>query len=161
MYTSAKVSNLVYQKFKDKKDLGGNDYIHHLMRVQARMIAAVHTAYIPEYAIHAALLHDIYEDTDVMPHEVIEAAGEECASIVGTLTKIPGEKYEDYISQIVDSKNPYAIMIKLFDLIDNMDVLRLPGFTEKDAKRIAKYHKAYRLLSKEIEKYQEQLKLKE
>jgi GTP pyrophosphokinase len=40
-----------------------------------------------------ALLHDVLEDTDVTYEELVAAFGEEVASRVKILTKIPGETY--------------------------------------------------------------------
>jgi hypothetical protein len=40
-------------------------------------------------------------------------------------------------------QNPDAIRVKLADLRHNSDIRRLKGVTEKDIKRIAKYHSMY------------------
>jgi len=42
--------------------------------------------------------------------------------------------------------NPDAIRVKLADLRHNSDIRRLKGVTEKDIKRIEKYHKMYLIL---------------
>ncbi|MBY0425984.1 MAG: hypothetical protein K2Q22_10140, partial [Cytophagales bacterium] len=55
------------------------------------------------------------------------------------------ENYEDFISRIVG--NPLAVKVKLNDLMDNMDIRRMPEVTEKDLPRINKYLKAYKKLS--------------
>jgi hypothetical protein len=39
--------------------------------------------------------------------------------------------------------NPIARRVKIADLEDNMNVRRISNFTDKDAERIAKYHRAW------------------
>ena len=60
------------------------------------------------------------------------------------ITKREGESYDQFIERVKD--NPIALKVKLADLRDNMDILRLPVLTEKDLQRIAKYHEAYKYL---------------
>ena len=61
------------------------------------------------------------------------------------MTKREGESYDLFIERVKD--NPIALKVKMADLRDNMDILRLPVLTEKDLQRIAKYHKAYKYLA--------------
>lgn len=46
-------------------------------------------------------------------------------------------------------KNPLAVVVKINDLTDNMDIRRLPYLSDKDVKRLKKYLKAYKKLTGE------------
>ncbi|MDO5615507.1 MAG: phosphohydrolase, partial [Cruoricaptor ignavus] len=69
---------------------------------------------------------------------------------VKCLSKIyPDENYDDFIKRT--EKSPLAVAVKLNDLRDNMDLRRFNRpISDKDAKRLNKYLKAYRYL---VEKY--------
>lgn len=58
-----------------------------------------------------------------------------------SLTKIPGESYEEYKNKV--KSNPDAVKVKMADLRHNLDIRRLKGITEKDIERIRKYHEFY------------------
>jgi hypothetical protein len=60
---------------------------------------------------------------------------------IRSMTKVPGETNDEYLAKI--KANPDAIRVKLADLRHNSDIRRLKGVTEKDVKRIEKYHKMY------------------
>jgi hypothetical protein len=60
------------------------------------------------------------------------------------LTKVPGESPEEYLAKVMSNHD--AILVKLADLRHNSDIRRLKGVTEKDIKRIEKYHKMYLVL---------------
>ncbi|MGN0056174.1 MAG: HD domain-containing protein [Atopobiaceae bacterium] len=122
-------------------DRGGRPYIEHPRHVSAEcqtMIAKI-----------AALLHDTVEDTDVtlddltatgFPPEVVEA--------VDLLTHRDGVPYLDYVKRA--GSNPIAREVKIADLHHNLDVKRLGNKpTEKDLRRIQKYHKALKILGAE------------
>ncbi|MCX6156592.1 MAG: hypothetical protein NTY74_01285 [Ignavibacteriae bacterium] len=61
------------------------------------------------------------------------------------LTKIKGVDYDKYVTGL--KKNALAVRVKLNDLEDNMNLLRLEKVTEKDLLRLNKYLKTYRELS--------------
>jgi hypothetical protein len=60
---------------------------------------------------------------------------------IRALTKVPGETHDEYLAKIKANRD--AIRVKLPDLRHNSDIRRLKGVTEKDIKRIAKYHSMY------------------
>jgi (p)ppGpp synthase/HD superfamily hydrolase len=92
------------------------------------------------------VLHDVVEDThwtfeqlagEGFPAYIIEA--------IRSVTKTSDEEdYDAFVQRT--SKNPLGIKVKLNDLLDNMDVRRMPVVTAKDAERLNKYLKAYRFL---------------
>lgn len=115
-------------------DKSGRAYILHPLRVALAMK--------DDREFLAAVLHDVLEDSDYtsedllrhgFPEEVVEAAV--------CLTHSDEEEYSEYIEKI--KKNPIARQVKTADLQDNLNVLRLNAFTEKDFERIRKYHRAW------------------
>jgi len=123
--------------FSSKKDLAGRPYLEHLERVAANVSDDL---YIP------ALLHDLLEDCPEWTRESLSAIfPTNTVWVISVLTRVKGEKYEDYILRV---KQDYeAKKIKLADLKDNMDLCRLSELTDKDFSRLAKYHSAYKVLT--------------
>ena len=106
------------------------------------------------YAI-VGLLHDIPEDTGMSVKvlaTLIELTEEEVAAL-WLLTRTKNMSYDEYIDSIIESDNEIAIVVKLNDLLHNMNLDRfteanLP-ITDKDEKRHNKYRKALdKLLAK-------------
>lgn len=123
--------------FADKTDKAGKPYIEHLTRVRDRVAAWG----FDEDIQCSALLHDLLEDCPEWDIETLRGAvGDRVAGIVGILTKRPGMSYEKYIFGV--SLSERASVIKLADLLDNMDITRLPELTEKDIERRRKYRQA-------------------
>ncbi|WP_263138688.1 GTP pyrophosphokinase [Pseudomonas sp. RIT-PI-AD] len=121
-----------------RTDKAGQPYILHPLRLMARM---------PDTAAQlVALLHDVIEDAPTsaadllaegMPAEVVEA--------VVLLTRLDGESYADFIERIRPHR--LARMVKLADIEDNLDVLRLASLTDEDMARVKKYHQAWHRLA--------------
>lgn len=115
-------------------DKAGRPYILHPLRLMMQMRQ-------PNEMI-AAVLHDTIEDSDMtwdelrgfgIPDEVVQA--------LDLLSRRDGENYEHFIQRI--KTNALARKVKLADLADNMNLLRLREVGEKELKRLAKYHRAY------------------
>lgn len=118
-------------------DKAGEPYFNHPKRV-AKNVAG-------EEEIMVALLHDVVEDTEItLEHLKAEGFSNTVLEALDAITKREGESYDDFINRV--KENPIALDVKLADLKDNMDILRLPALTETDLQRVAKYHKAYRYL---------------
>ena len=114
-------------------DKGGHPYILHPVRVMLQCKT------IEEKTV--AMLHDILEDTAYTEEDLRnEGFPEEIVAAVCCLTKTDGEDYTEYIERIC--KNKLAARVKLADLMDNMDLNRLPGLTPKDFQRLEKYLRA-------------------
>lgn len=122
--------------FAGRTDLNGDPYIMHLLRV------AMNFQEDPElFAI--AVLHDLLEDIkggqeiiNTFPPRVIEG--------VRALTKNRADSYMEYIARL--STNKDALLVKMKDIEDNINVLRLDHLEGRDLSRIHKYHEAYRFL---------------
>jgi len=129
-----KAIRIVEEAFKDKFDKGGKPYINHLLSVSSRLTTDEEKT--------VGLLHDLLEDclewneeklSLEFPNNIVES--------VVCLTKIKGEKYSDYLDRV--KTNEIALKVKISDLKDNMDITRLSKLTDKDLKRIIKYHESY------------------
>ena len=127
-----------------QKDKLGESYILHPIRVMSKL--SDQTAQI------VAVLHDVIEDTTVTIDQIREAgASKEVIEALVLLTKEKGRDYFQYLSDIAN--NPLARMVKLADLEDNSDPVRLnrlpPNIREKLQ---VKYSKAKELLSTPYER---------
>jgi len=117
-----------------QKDKAGRPYILHPLRVMSQMST--------EETMIVAVLHDLVEDTEWTIEALrLEGFSEEIIEAVDTLTHQEQDSYEEYIQRI--KANPLALKVKLADLKDNLDITRISKLTEKDLKRIEKYHQAW------------------
>jgi (p)ppGpp synthase/HD superfamily hydrolase len=102
-------------------DKSGRPYYLHPLRVAMRLASCT-----PEER-HAALLHDVVEDTAVTLDDLREMGyGEEVLALVDLLTrrKPTGESHKQYIERLVSSGNVKALRVKLADVYDNMSPAR-------------------------------------
>ena len=97
-------------------------------------------------AATVAALHDIVEDSTFtlrdlkdqgFPAQVVDA--------VDALTRREGESYEDSIERV--AKNPLAAKVKRSDLLNNLDIRRLPQVGSADIGRLERYRKAWERLA--------------
>ena len=102
-------------------DKSGRPYYLHPLRVAMRL------ANCTAEERHAALLHDVVEDT-ALTLEDLRAFGysNEVIELVDILTRrLPGgESHRQYLERIVASRNVKALRVKLADVIDNMSPAR-------------------------------------
>lgn len=119
-------------------DKAGKPYIEHVQRVAAMATEGTNSRL-------AAYLHDVLEDSDItaqdlakwgMPEGVIEA--------VVLLTKKPGQDYQQYLEDICTFY--IAHEVKMYDLIDNANINRIPNPVAEDYRRTAKYMNAIAFL---------------
>lgn len=118
-------------------DKAGQPYILHPLRC----MMATQT----EAQRVAAVLHDVVEDTD-WTLEALAAEGfpPKVIDTVDRLSRRQGETYDAFISRVMGSED--AVAVKIADIEDNLDVLRLLVVTEKDGARLNKYLIAWRKL---------------
>ncbi len=128
---------LAVQAHHGQRQLNGQPYILHPLRVMMHMAS--------EEAMIAAVLHDVVEDTPVTLED-LRAAGysSRVVEVVDLLTRRDGESYEAFIERI--KPHPLARQVKLADLLDNMDVRRLPEIREQDVERLRRYRQAWEVL---------------
>lgn len=130
--------SIALRAYAGKTDKAGREYIHHPLRLMANMTTDTEMA--------VALLHDVIEDSDITVAE-LRAAGipNDVVEAVLCLTKRAGENYSDFVLRA--KQNPLARKVKLADIEDNINVLRLSVLTEKDLARVTKYHAAWQVLN--------------
>ena len=119
-----------------QKDLGGDDYILHPIRVM--MSVSNQTEKI------VAVLHDISKNTRVNLSDLENVFPVEILSSIEILTKVKSEKYSDYIKKLATDN--VARKVKIADLEDNMNITRLFAMNQQDFKRLCKYQEAWSYL---------------
>lgn len=136
MRSIGEVLAFVKDKHKGQVDKAGKPYIFHLVEVAMNV-----PAYCPN-GTYTGLLHDILEDTDTTPQELLDfGIDPEVVETVIVLTRKNNESYMDYIKRVAE--NFLARNVKMTDLKHNMQIDRIPNPTETDYKRLEKYKKAY------------------
>ncbi len=135
-----KALGIALEAHKGQKDKAGEPYILHPIRV----MMAVQT----EEEKIVALLHDVIEDSSATIEDLRKHGFDDrILDAVQSLTRNPSlVSYEDTIERI--KKTPIAANVKLADLEDNMNIKRIKKVTDKDLKRIKKYHNAWSVLNK-------------
>lgn len=124
---------------RGQHDRYGHPYILHPLHVMLQMDT--------EEEMVAAALHDVVEDSE-MTLDDLRAQGfpERIVEVVSLLTHDKDAmSYDDYVRRL--KPNPIARKIKLADLQHNMDIRRLKEVGPKDATRLEKYHRAWRMLT--------------
>jgi (p)ppGpp synthase/HD superfamily hydrolase len=104
-----------------RKGLKAEPYINHLTEV-ALLLAEASDGADPGLVM-AGLLHDTIEDTETSRAELVEAFGEDVASLVAEVTDAPGLLRDERKRRQVESapaKSARARMIKLADKIANL-----------------------------------------
>ena len=137
----------------EQYDKGGNPYALHPIRVSQYL----HTRDFELMCI--ALGHDLIEDKckyngELITFQMLRDLGfsERVIEGIRCLTKLPGETLREYIEKV--KSNIDAVLVKLADLRHNSDIRRLKGVTEKDIKRMIKYHELHMELDEFRRNYQ-------
>lgn len=120
-------------------DKAGAPYILHPLRVMA--------AQTTNEARTVAVLHDVVEDTGVSLGELRDKAhfSEPILHALELVTRRPDDSYEDFVERC--AFDPIARAVKLADLEDNLNALRLMDFDAKAAERFPRYLAAHRRLT--------------
>ncbi|HLD90814.1 MAG TPA: GTP pyrophosphokinase [Patescibacteria group bacterium] len=114
-----------------QKDLGGEAYILHPLRVMAKMRS------VDEKIV--AILHDVVKNQTV--DLIVYGFSAAALKALDALTRRKNEKYETYIYRLAE--NRIARKVKIADLEDNMNVARLFMLTTQDLERLRKYQTAW------------------
>ena len=132
-----KAALICVTKHQGQRDKAGAAYFQHPMRV------AMNCEKDEEKIV--ALLHDTIEDTDVTP-EWLKQQGfsDEIVEAILSVTRNPGEDYQEFVARA--KKNPIGRIVKIHDLEDNLNVLRLREISPDMAERLTKYLKALEYL---------------
>lgn len=122
-----------------QRDKAGRPYIDHPARVAASVAAEVGARHA---AVAVAWLHDVVEDTDVTLDELRRAFGEVIADAVDAITRRSGEGAEAYYARV--RANELALIVKRFDIADNLDPERVRLLDEVTAERLARKYRTAR-----------------
>jgi (p)ppGpp synthase/HD superfamily hydrolase len=114
-------------------DKGGAPYILHPLKVMLRMNS------LEERIV--AVLHDVVEDCGVSLDDLRkEGFSEEVLTAIESVTKVPGESYEDFVERA--AQNPIGRVVKLADLEENSELSRIASPGWEDLERVEKYRRA-------------------
>lgn len=133
---------------KGQKDMSGKPYWRHPVRVMAKLGRA---ASVNEK--HAALLHDVVEDTKTTLADLRKAGFRaEVLVAVELLTRPSDLTYRRYIRRLVLSGNVLAMRVKLADLLDNMDHRRIISNARLHTRLLNRHRNAEKLIRKHLPK---------
>lgn len=126
-------------------DKVGKPYIEHVRRVAGYVDRS------DSYAIAAALLHDILEDTLTTPAQLLEQhVPPAVVDVIQLLTRKPQQPAGEYYRKL--RAHALAREVKLADLADNTDPDRLAQLPEAQRVRLThKYSDAYKALGADLE----------
>lgn len=127
-------------------DKAGAPYILHPLRLMMKMQT--------EEAMMVAVLHDVVEDSrekdedERWTFEKLRDRGfsDEVLEALECVTDREGETYDEFIKRA--ASNPIARPVKIADLEDNMNMLRMNEIRPKDLERLEKYHRAWKHLKR-------------
>jgi (p)ppGpp synthase/HD superfamily hydrolase len=133
---------------RGQTDMGGKPYWTHPVRVMTRLGCS---ASVTEK--HAALLHDVVEDTKTT-FDDLKKAGFHADTIaaVELLTRAPEFSYRRYIMRLIVSGNVAAMRVKLADLLDNMDQRRSIPDGKLHARLLNRHRQAEKLIRRHLPK---------
>jgi (p)ppGpp synthase/HD superfamily hydrolase len=124
--------------FSEMADKVGLPYMGHLVRVFEGL-----PAWCSDEARHAAILHDVFEDTRITADDLKRSNyPDRVIFLVQALTRKPGTTYADYIQSIKDSGDRELIAIKLADIADNLDPERVALLPPDHKSLVKRYEKA-------------------
>lgn len=128
-----KAAYICITKHQGQRDKSGCAYFQHPMRVAMRCAT-------DEERI-VALLHDIIEDTGLTPNDILnEGFPKHIVEAILSVTKRDMESYEEFVARA--KKNPIGRQVKIHDLEDNLNVMRLDELSTEMTARFNKYLKA-------------------
>lgn len=135
LYELSKVIAEIYHK--NQVDKGGNPYIEHCNAVADSLESL-------EWKI-VAMLHDICEDTEATPDDLSRMGfTTRIVNSVDIITRRDNENYMDYLARVKKDSNAWHV--KMADLVNNMDLSRIPNPTGHDYARSDKYRRALAFL---------------
>ena len=128
---------LAVEAHRGQRDKAGQPDVLHVLRVMFRCETELERT--------VAVLHDVVEDTGRSPDDLRRLGySEEVLAALDCVTKRQGEDYAAFVERA--AANPLARRVKLADLEDNLDLLRVTDVGPKDAERLARYVKAWHRL---------------
>lgn len=134
---------LALDSTENQFDKSGKNYFYHLECI------ANNVSVMGECYEVVAYLHDIVEDGHISLVELSKLGfSNEIIIALEAISKMKGEQYQQYLERVI--KNEIAMVVKIADLLDNMNIFRLSNISDKDIQRCRKYANAYCYLLSEI-----------
>lgn len=130
--------SIACDKHSGQVDKANKPYIYHIVQV-GKNISKKEDKYLA-----VAYLHDVLEDTNLTKENLLEKFPVEVVEAVQAITKKDNEAYNEYLERV--KKNPIALIVKISDLMHNIDLSRLKKISSSDLKRAEKYRKAMEYL---------------
>lgn len=144
MSTLEKAIVLAATQHAGQRDKGGQPYILHPLRLVLKLNT-------PTEQI-VAVLHDVLEDTVTTADDLIQLGfSTEIIQAIQALTKRQGESRVDAAKRT--ALNPIATMVKYVDVLDNMNLDRIPNPTQRDFARIEEYRVVLEILEQAKQHY--------
>ena len=136
--TTRLAMSICYEAHAGQLDKAGVPYVFHPIHLAEQMH--------DEHSTCVALLHDVMEDTDMTPDDLVSAGIPKAyVETLLLLTHEPGTPYLGYIQRL--EPDPVARRVKAADIRHNMDLTRLDHApTKRDLSRVARYRKALDIL---------------
>lgn len=114
----------------EQRDKAGKAYFMHPFRVSMNCDT-------DEEKI-VALLHDVMEDGDINGDFLLHNGfSKSVVDAIFSLTRKEEEEYDDFVKRV--AYNPLARRVKIKDIEDNLNILRLNCLNEEDLRRCNKY----------------------
>lgn len=141
---------LAAARHQNQFDKGGRPYILHLLAVMQYLETD------DDELRQMAVLHDIIEDPTGTTYQELIDMGFSCRVIacLRLVTKVPGQTHEEYKAGVLSTYD--SALVKRADVRHNSDILRLKGLTEKDFKRMQKYHHLWVELADALKAFERQ-----
>lgn len=125
--------------FAGRTEENGEPYINHALRVAEKMDT--------EFEKVVAVLHDVLEDSDCSVHDLQDAGfSREVIECVEQLTRKSDYTYFEYIEDIATCD--VCKKVKLAELEDNRDIVRVNKLSFKTYSLDARYKKAQEILTR-------------
>ena len=130
---------IAHREHSNQSDKAGQPYIGHVSRVAAR-VSDDHDAET------VAWLHDVVEDTSIELSDLGDEFAPHIVAAVDAITRRVGEAPADYYRRV--RGNDLARRVKLADIADNSDPVRLAGLDSATRERLErKYRQALEAVS--------------
>lgn len=138
MATLERAIEIAVEAHKGQVDKAGAPYILHPLRLML--------SFDSETERIVAVLHDVLEDTPWTSSQLREEGfSAEVLEAVDRLTRRKGETFDKFTERA--GSHPIARRVKIADLKDNMNILRIRKVTGRDLRRLKRYHRAWQFLT--------------
>lgn len=133
-----------YKAHHGQTDRSGVPYIFHPFIVAEKTLLCGGG----EYAVCAALLHDVVEDTDMSFEDLEKEFPEQIIRALRLLTHEKGQSYTEYLHNIKNEEDEQiremALLVKRADLSHNMDESRVDGVETVSSEQLQHWHEKYK-----------------